>query len=407
MRLLLLGSVSLALAASCASQSAPEALFSEPRRIEMGGRQPGDVALGDVNDDGHLDIVSANSGSRDVSILLGDGRGGFAPAPGSPFGVGTAAGQPTDSTAASAADSLSAEPRAGERAAFAPHLVVLADLDEDGRLDLALTSHDHNEAALLRGDGAGGFAAMPGSQVRFLEAARAHNHGLAAADVSGDGHLDLVTSNQDDNSVSILLGDGMGRFAPAAGSPVAVGRAPYPFALGDLNGDGALDIVTPDVQGGTVTVLLGDGRGGFRAAPGSPHAVDPRPYFIAIARVDGDSALDVIASHDDTDRLALLTGDGAGGLAPPRRIDAGGRPWKARIADVDNDGDADLLTGTAAGLAVLLGDGAGAFRRAPGSPFPVGKGPWGLAVGDVNHDGRLDAVTANLEDNDLTLLLGR
>jgi hypothetical protein len=286
--------------------------------------------------------------------------------------------------------------------------MAAGDFDGDGRPDLALTSHDHNEAVVLRGDGAGGFAPFPASPVRFLERPRAHNHGLAAGDVDGDGRLDLATADQDDKSVSVVLGDGSGAFTPAAGSPFAVAGGSYPLALADLNGDRALDIVTPNVTASSITVLLGDGRGGFAEAPGSPHAVHPRPYFIAVGHLDGDPALDVVASHDDSEDLSILLGDGAGGLGAPRRVSLGGRGWKVRIADMNGDGRSDIVTGIARGSVVILhGDGSGGFRQAPGSPVRVGDGPWGVAVGDVNHDGRPDVVTANLESNDLSVLLSR
>jgi len=83
--------------------------------------------------------------------------------------------------------------------------------------------------------------------------------------VDGDGKLDLVTANNEDDDVSVLLGDSKGGFARAPGSPFPVGRSPYPIELADVNGDGKLDVVAPNSGPGrrTVTVLLGDGRGAF------------------------------------------------------------------------------------------------------------------------------------------------
>jgi len=271
---------------------------------------------------------------------------------------------------------------------------------------VAATGHDSNDVSVFRGDGRGRFAPMPGSPFRLLDGVAPHNHGLALADVNGDGLLDVATSNNNGNSVSILLGDGGGRFAPAAGSPFRVGRAPYPLAVQDFNGDGKPDVATPDVNGDTVTVLLGNGRGSFAPAPGSPYRVDHRPYFALAARVNGDRAPDLVVSHDDISTLTVLLNDGRGRFPTSRRVDAGGQTWKLRAADFDADGHSDLVMGIApARIVVLFGDGAGNFRSAAGSSFAVGRGPYNIAIGDLNHDGKTDVATANTEDGTVSVLL--
>ena len=291
---------------------------------------------------------------------------------------------------------------------IAPHVVAHCDCDRDGRVDVALTGHDSNDVIVFRGDGRGGFAPMPGSPFRLLDGVAPHNHGLALADVNGDGFLDVATSNNNGNSVSILLGDGRGRFAPAAGSPFRVGRAPYPLAVEDFNGDGKPDVATPDVNGDTVTVLLGDGRGSFAPAPGSPYRVDHRPYFALAARVNIDRSPDLVVSHDDISTVTVLLNDGRGRFPTSRRMDAGGRTWKIGAADFNGDGRTDLVMGLPpSSVAVFLGDGSGNFGRAAGSPFAVGRGPWNLAVADLNHDGKTDVVTANGDDGSVSILLAR
>ena len=372
------------LSSSCQAQPRRGAPAREPLFIPapgaptgVGGR-PNDLALADFNGDGRLDVVTCNEGET-LTILLGDGRAGFAPAPGPPVRA-------------------------------AAHLVAAGDVNGDQKPDLALTHHDRPGVEVLLGAGDGRFAPAPGSPFAAHQGDRPHNHGLNLADVNSDGRLDITTSNQDDNSVSVLLGDGRGGFAPAPGSPFAVGRAPYPHAVADVSGDGKPDIVTPNVRDDSVSVLLGDGRGGLAPAPGSPHTVAPRPYYVAAGDVSGDGRPDLVMTHDDINLMTTLLGDGRGGFAaagaPP--FDLGRRGYELIAADVDGDARTELVVGMEGGgyVAVLSGDGRGGYTHAAGSPYSVGGSPR-LAVGDVNGDGRPDIVAASGASANLVVLVRR
>ncbi|HEU5248673.1 MAG TPA: VCBS repeat-containing protein, partial [Thermoanaerobaculia bacterium] len=303
------------------------------------GKNPGGVALADVNGDGNLDVLTTNAGSRDVTLLLGDGRGRFSSAPGWPVAL-----------------------------PIAPHLVAGA------AGFMAVTGHDSNEVFVIRT----GQRPPVVSSFPAIAGTAPHNHGLVIEDFNADGTPDLATSNNNGNSVSVLLGDDRGGFRPARGSPLAVGRAPYPLAVADFNADGKADLATPDVQSDTVTLLLGDGAGFFTPAPGSPYRVDHRPFFLLAARVNGDRAPDLVVSHDDIDTMTILVNDGRGGFASSRKVNAGGRTWKTGAADFDGDGRTDLVVGTApASVSFLSGDGRGDFRRS-GAAVAVGRGPWNL-----------------------------
>ena len=126
--------------------------------------------------------------------------------------------------------------------AEAPGDMALGDLNGDGQLDVAITSHDSYGVVLLTGDGKGGLAPAPASPIVMKLGQHPHTHGLAVADINRDNKLDLITCNNADNDISVALGDGHGNFTRMP-QPFPVGPSPYPFAVGDVNNDGWPDIV--------------------------------------------------------------------------------------------------------------------------------------------------------------------
>jgi hypothetical protein len=360
--------------ASTRFQPAP----GSPFRIGEGVSRP---ALGDVNRDGHIDVVlgyGTGSGASFV-VLLGDGKGGF----------------------------TKGHPCAAEGA---PDIVpALGDLDEDGTLDLVGVSHDRDDLWKLRGNGQGGFQAFPGKRYLMKQSGRHHTHDVVVNDINGDSHLDVLTTNADDNAVSLGLGNGKGGFALAPGSPFPAGNHPYSgLSLADLNGDKALDIVVPNVHGNAVSALLGNGKGLFKLAGGAPWPVGPRPSVTSVADVNGDGKPDIVATHDDDALLAVLIGDGKGGFknAPGSPYALPQRAWGIACGDLNADGKIDLLLGSPTSeLLLVLGDGTGAFGKRF-EKIPVGTaGPFYALLADVNHDGKLDIVTSNGDSGSVSVLL--
>lgn len=226
---------------------------------------------------------------------------------------------------------------------------------------------------------------------------------IAVADVNHDGKPDLIVANGDDSSVSVLLGDGKRHFTAAPGSPFACGKGPNDIAVADMNGDGNPDLVIANTGTPYITILLGDGKGSFKPSPHSPFATDSHPHVHGVAVGDfmGDGKPAVVTDSWGHDEVLLIPSDGQGNLILP------GKAFHAdlhsdqgtRAADFNHDGNLDVVTTSqrAGAVGLLLGDGKGGFRRAPGSPFPAVEQAWAFTVDDINRDGNPDVISIPYE----------
>jgi hypothetical protein len=221
--------------------------------------------------------------------------------------------------------------------------------------------------------------------------------------------------------VRIYLGNGQGGFAPGATVELETGTNLHTFAVGDLDGDGHLDLVsttaagTPNGKPGRVTIRYGNGTGAFTRV----HlvSVPPDPSIGTIVDVNGDGRLDLVLTQGRSRKLTILLNDGHGGFAPRAGtpLEVTRSAYGVLSADVNGDNHPDLIVATVddgstsfeSNIEVLLGDGQGGFAPAPGSPYPAAPGAYSLACGDVNEDGKLDIVAASFESNTITVLLGK
>jgi hypothetical protein len=342
------------------------------------GNLPVSAAVGDFNGDGIADLAVANLDDNTVSILRGNGSGGFSQAPGSPVTVGTE-----------------------------PYGVAVGDFNGDGHADLAVANTDSNTVSILLGNGSGGFSAAPGSPVAVGTAPFL----VTVGDFNGDGIVDLAVTNFTSNNVSILLGDGSGGFAQAPGSPIAVGRGAYGVAVGDFNDDGIADLAVTNQRDNNVSILLGNGSGGFVQAPGSPVAVGSFPLAAVVGDFNGDGIVDLAVANVTSNNVSILLGNGSGGFAqaPGSPVAVGIEPNYVVAGDFNGDGIVDLAVPNfeSNNVSILLGNGSGGFTQPTGSPIAVGNGPYAVAVGDFNGDGIADLAVPNYFSNDLNVLLNQ
>jgi hypothetical protein len=361
--------------------------------LHVGG-DPYAVTVADVDRDGSPDIVAANPEAGTVTVLLGDGRRDFRPAPHSPFAAGRL-----------------------------PNDVGVGDFDGDGNPDLVIANHQAPYLTMLLGDGRGGFRPAPHSP--FATSSNPHPHGLAVGHFCGQGRpLDVVVDSWASNQIELMMGDGHGNLSNGPMSPAGPG-SDSPLGSGDLDGNGTPDIVMPDTAIGrwnstVVSVLLGDGACGFRMAPGSPFPAGSVPWTVAVGRLGRDKTPDLLIlpygpQVKDPGQIVatVLRGNGDGAFAPmagsPFRLPGCSDPGRVAIGDVDADAISDFVVTCRHEPDVLL------FRGTRDGGFDVAHvdvrsgsdrsfGERGIAIANLTRGGGNAIIITNGTAGTITLL---
>ncbi|HKO54446.1 MAG TPA: FG-GAP-like repeat-containing protein [Thermoanaerobaculia bacterium] len=362
------------------------------------GSGPMAIVVGDFNGDCNPDFATANSATADgVTIRFGNGTGGF----------------PTSATLTGQVDAES---------------IAAGDFNGDGFLDLAVgnvggfTLHQ-NFIQIYLNDGAGVFSLQPAT----VEGVNSRAQALLAVDFNEDGQVDLVAPDAAAFSgVKLFLGNGNGTFSAGTHidvqSPVSSGDA-FGLAAADLDGDGHLDLVS--ANGATLSWLFGNGNGTF-GAPQMFTYPAPQGELGAVDVTSGD------LDHDGDLDLATVGGNVAAGASVFLNNGAGvfsrtqfsmpqapANPVSVTLADLDGDGNLDIVTANQSGctpwgsnLAARPGNGNGTFGAA--IPISIGYGPTCLdshwqpndaAAVDLNCDGKMDLITPNLSTSFASVIL--
>ncbi len=369
------------------------------------------VVLADVTADGHLDVLGIGTGG----ILLHRGAADGRPGAGEPLWPSaqvtdlavvdvTGDGRPDIIVADRSAGALVIlAGRAGGFSASGAYLVgpavetVLAgDLDADGLQDVLALGHLSRAAVWLRGRGDGSFAGVPCAISGFGPLAA-----LASADFDGDGYPDLAGASEDTGSVGVFLGTGDGRFR--ALPPVTVGRQPRALAAGDFNFDERADLAVASFGSDTVVILQGDGRGGF-AAP-RPIRVGSGPNALAIGSFASPTSVDLAVLNSLSDSVSILYGDGEGQFPRIATHPAPKRPGFLIVGDTNEDGHQDLVVGSTLSESVAILLGTGEQLGEPTIEKLAGVARPSLAE-DFDRDGHMDLVTAAEHGDSVEILPG-
>jgi len=345
---------------------------------------PQKVKAVDLDNDGKLDLVFFNSGLSVVTTYKGDGAGGFTFQPVSDTDLG-----------------------------FSP-AGAIGDFNGDSHPDIlaVASSGSVEDLVVYLNDGTGSFGApvrTPTRQGVFS------TQGAIAEDFDGDGKTDVVLrtfnlSSQRTTGIRSFTATTGGRFSgPIIFQPSVVSQA---TAAADFNRDGAPDIISVNLNG-SFTIVSAQG-GGFNAPRGfdfSPPGV-VSPQFSATdlksGDLNGDGAMDLVIAASGLSDAVMMFGDGRGALSDSVLINSGvtdGFPVAIELRDFNNDGKPDLalLNSNTRNVVVLLGDGQGGFTQC--ATFGAGAIARGLVSADFNNDGNIDLVVRG-QSSGLDLYLG-
>jgi len=358
------------------------------------GAGPVSVAVADLNGDGKPDIVVANFNSNSVSVLLNKTLPGSAT-------VNFAAKQ----------DVATSE---------GPIFVTTGDLDGDGKTDLAVLNLTPNTVSILLNK------TVPGASIISFAVRQDFNTGdtplsVAVGDLNGDGKLDLAITSFSLTSVSVLLNttpSGNVNLTFSGIQDFATGDSASFVSMGDLNGDGKLDLAVANFSVNTVSVLFNTTATGAVAASFAAEkefGTGTGPIFITVGDVDSDGKLDLVVANFNSADVTVLVNNTVIGAATPifaakQNFTTGEAPLFVGVNDLNGDGKLDLAVANlnASTVSVLLNNTA----RGPASPgfalkqdVGTSNGPRSIAVEDLNGDGKPDLAISSVSSNSVSVLL--
>lgn len=319
--------------------------------------RPAGAGVADIDRDGDLDALVAESFDTTHQITVLNGNGGITFVGATSHAVGDG-----------------------------PRAVGAIDINLDGHLDLVSLNHDAATLSVRLADGLGGYLTAVDTAVA------SNGFDLAFADVNRDGRPDIVTVHDAPATVTVLtnttpIGSPSPSFTTAfLGGAAGSGTS---LSIGDINRDGAPDILVGNAAT-SCSMWLNDGVGAF---PVLNAVTTPLAVAVDLGDINGDGRLDIVGTGSANTIFGML-GDGAGGFTPPAVFQGPRTPGAIRLHDVDRDGNLDAVIICAIGLAYRFGDGFGGLYAGPIHALDAdAHGGRAFALADVNRDGRIDVVT--------------
>ncbi len=293
--------------------------YGDLQVLSIEGTKDATAKSADFDRDGKTDFAIGSSNGNVLNVLLGDGRGDF---------------------------SIQKSIKQGNGA----RAMAVIDIDSDGDDDIVLANQKANELAVMINDGLGNF------NQTSLALKHSSPTAIESADANNDGILDLFVGYKQSQKIGILLGDGNGGFD--ASDEVEVIGQPWMLAIADLNGDNFADVASVNANGNVAVLIMGDGTGGLLEPKNYALQTTKLPRGIDLGDIDGDGDMDMVTANYESNNFIVWENNAQGIMSRAAILTGSKNPAAVVLDDRDNDGDLDIIGTDATTDEVILFENA-------------------------------------------------
>ena len=352
--------------------------FASVRTYSTGyNSEPYGAASGDFNNDSNMDIVVANYRNDSIGILFGFGNGSFA----------TVIIYLLDDNSR-------------------PQSVAVGDFNQDRIDDIVVANYRQDNICIFINNGDGTFQ----KQMKYSTGYTSMPTFVIVSDLNNDDLLDVAVSNKNSDSVGIFYGYGNGTFHSIVLHSIGDGASPYCIRSGDFNNDHAIDIavVSPGINYHVVLYGLGDGR--FLLGPYFSTGTKTGPISMAVGDFNHDNKLDITTANFLMNNIGIHIsyGNQSFGGVITYSTGFGSDPQSVAVSDFNQDNQSDVVVANygTSNIGIFLGFGDGSFTTMSTYSMQDNCRPVAVTTADLNQDNQTDIIVVNSESNNIYIFFG-